>query len=124
MFVHIRVKASVAMASGSGLQFANTGSWVVSRDANRSTSSGLNLVLRVWRIYGQSFQSHLSIIFMDSASAVLFRLPARCCACTEMSLSMYHSQNYLFRLFRAGDTVPPILLMYAVEEVLSVFNRT
>ena len=57
------MKASVAIASGSDPQFPKDESWVVRLEAKRSTSSGSSL----WLItFGQSIQSDMSLIILDS----------------------------------------------------------
>ena len=77
------------------------------------------IFLKTW---GHNFQSVLSIIFRDSASAMVFAIPGRCCAFRDISLSMHHSQRSIVSWFRRGDTVPPSLFMYAIAVVLSIFS--
>ena len=106
LHVQVTVKASVAIASGSDLQFPKDESWVVRLEVKRSTSSGSGL----WLItFGQSIQSDIQYVshYPGLHTAVQFRAPARCWVCTIMSPSM----NSLFSLFRIGDTVPPLLFI-------------
>ena len=67
-------------------------------------------------VHGQGGQS------INQSCPSEFSFPARCWACMDMSLSIHQSQNCLS--FSTGNTVPPILLMYAIANVLSVFSRT
>ena len=72
------VKASTAIASGSGFQLTKLGSWADSLLANRSVESGPRSWLIFWNSIGLSFHSDLSDQILDSLSAMEFNAPGKC----------------------------------------------
>ena len=87
-------KASVATASGSGLQLKYRRSWWFVRLANRSVWLGRNTSWRAENTLGCSCQSLESLKWRDSKSAATFIAPGKYSAWRIRRRAMHHSHSW------------------------------
>ena len=76
--------ASVASASGFGLQLKKCGNWYVSREANMSTSNGPIFCWRIANTFGW-IRIDFSLFCIPRLHAVMFFSPWRCSALQKFS---------------------------------------
>ena len=76
------------------------------------------------KIAGSNCQSDRCLLLCDSASAITYSTPGRCCAVKWMFFFRHHIHRSPARCTKLLDTVPPRLLIYATTVVLSDLRRT
>ena len=123
--VHCSVKASIANASGSGLQETNLEVWQFVLEANRSISIWK---LSIWDIAlkMEGFNCHSVSLWnvLDSLSAVMFSDPGIWAEDSHIFLPSAHLIMFFVMSLHCSEWVPPISLMYAMAVVLSTMILT
>ena len=116
--------ASRATAPGSGLNDTYRGNWLLSSDAKRSIfGRKLSCNSALFSKALSSIHSVLSLVRLDSRSALMLWTPGMWAALSHMLRSMHHSQICFPRRLQGSEWLVPIWFRTAIAVVLSVRIR-
>ena len=122
---HGRLRASTAVARGSGTSDTNRDNLLLNLVASRSIWGRCHLLHIVWKTSGWRDQSVWMVWpSLDSLSATTFSRPG-ICRPLRVTCFLVHQVKILHSRAHSGpDLMPPSLFMYHTTVVLSVTTRT
>jgi len=113
------VKASIAIASGSGFHATYLLSCLLLIEAKRSISGSPKFLVMLLNTLVLSIHSVASLKSLDALSASTLSLPGINVGVIQMDLYSHQSQISFAILLHIFDCIPPIFFMYAIAVELS-----